>query len=152
MPTVLARDRRADAHRQRLQRRREVGLERDDPRDLDPLGDRQLVLRDGRTLRDADDLRADLERAEATFDRFVPLDQAAGAIDHRNVDHLAIHRERAAALSRGFFVGLDQSPRVGDFIRRGCEGVVQAGHEAGVDAGAAREAEASRPFGALPSL
>src|SRR3990167_7013969 len=76
-------------------------------------------------------------------------DQAARTVEDRDVDHLAVDRERAAALGCGLLVGRDQFPGVGDFVGARREGFVQCRHEAGMDAGAAGEAEAAGPGGGL---
>src|SRR5207249_3868491 len=57
------------------------------------------------------------------LDRLMPGQELAGAIDHRDIDHLAVDRERAAALGLRRPVGLDQFPGVRHFLRLGRKGL-----------------------------
>src|SRR5690606_10595085 len=80
----------------------------------------------------------------ARLDRLVALQELLRAHDDRDVDHLAVERERAASAAGGFLVELDDFLRVGDFLVVRRVLLVHDRDLAGMDAARAVEAEAAR--------
>src|SRR3546814_2454587 len=71
-------------------------------------------------------------------------EQAFGAVDDGIVDHLAVHRDRGAALRLGNLETLHDPLRRRDLVRRRAEAVVEHRDDLGMDAGRAGEAETAR--------
>src|SRR3546814_5381410 len=71
-------------------------------------------------------------------------EQAFGAVDDGIVDHLAVHRDRGAALRLGDLETLHDPLRRRDLVRRRAEAVVEHRDDLGMDAGRAGEAETAR--------